>query len=109
MSAITAQIVAGARAFLAIAHLPRPLLNVATGDAHTHPSPHRSLALYSTSAAAESSWKNPIIDFLERGILPKEKWEANMMRRDAANYVTVGGELYRRAAAMPLFKCVEKE
>jgi len=55
----------------------------------------------------EGSWMTPIVDFLSRDVLPEDKLEAKKIRRHAALYTFVNGELFRRGFSASLLKCLE--
>ena len=51
----------------------------------------------------------PIIQYLEHGILPKEKLKARKLKIKVAHYFMYNGELYRRSLSHPWSKCVFAE
>ena len=57
-----------------------------------------------------TSWTQPILEYLERGILPEDKLEARKLRMRATRYHVVSGTLFRRACASYdiLQRCLEK-
>ncbi|XP_010677749.1 uncharacterized protein LOC104893351 [Beta vulgaris subsp. vulgaris] len=64
------------------------------------------------SNCAESiSWTQPIIEYLERGILPEDKLEARKLRMKATRYHVISGTLFKRACASYdlLQRCLEKD
>ncbi|XP_057248875.1 uncharacterized mitochondrial protein AtMg00750-like [Beta vulgaris subsp. vulgaris] len=62
------------------------------------------------SQAGSTSWTQPIIDFLERGILPEDKLEARKLRMKATRYHVISGTLFKRACASYdlLQRCLRK-
>ncbi|XP_061360758.1 uncharacterized protein LOC133304723 [Gastrolobium bilobum] len=54
----------------------------------------------------EVDWRSPIIEYLEKGKEPGEKMEASRLRRRAAWFVRIEGQLYRRGINSPLLKCI---
>ncbi|GAU29790.1 hypothetical protein TSUD_293580 [Trifolium subterraneum] len=54
----------------------------------------------------EEDWRGPIIRFLQRDILPREKDEATKIRKMAAWYTMVGDKLYKRGFSTPMLLCV---
>ena len=46
-------------------------------------------------------WMKPIIQYLEHGILPKDKLKARKLKIKAAHYSIYNGELYRRSLSHP--------
>ncbi|XP_020234743.1 uncharacterized protein LOC109814671 [Cajanus cajan] len=55
------------------------------------------------------TWITEIMDYLEHGTLPSHPTAAKKLRTQAARYVVIGGDLYRRGFSAPLLKCVEAE
>ncbi|XP_020232779.1 uncharacterized protein LOC109813072 [Cajanus cajan] len=55
------------------------------------------------------TWITEIVEHLEYGKLPSDPTAAKKLRTQAARYIVVGGELYRRGFSVPLLKCVDKE
>jgi len=49
----------------------------------------------------------PILNFLVHDSLPGDLLEAKMVRRQAASYTVVGGELFRRGFSSPMLKCLD--
>lgn len=61
--------------------------------------------------AGSTSWTQPIIAFLERGILPEDKLEARKLRMKATRYHVISGTLFKRACASYdlLQRCLDKD
>ncbi|XP_016172842.1 uncharacterized protein LOC107615265 [Arachis ipaensis] len=57
----------------------------------------------------QESWTSPILQYLLNGVLPEDPKEAKQIKREAANYTIVTGQLYKRGFSQPLLKCVEPE
>ena len=56
------------------------------------------------------SWMDPIMQFLKEDILPKEKIEANKIRKKATNYwLSEDSKLYRRSFSGPYLLCVHPD
>ncbi|KAI9100923.1 hypothetical protein K1719_024047 [Acacia pycnantha] len=51
-------------------------------------------------------WRKPIVDYIERGILPDESLEAKKIMRSAASYTLVNDQLYRKGMHSPMMKCL---
>ena len=51
----------------------------------------------------------PIIQYLENGILPKDKLKARKLKIRVAHYSMYNGELYRRSLSHPWSKYVSPE
>jgi hypothetical protein len=55
----------------------------------------------------EDDWRKPFIDFLLDQLVPEDKAERGRITRRSANYVVIGTDLYRKAAATSvLMKCI---
>ncbi|XP_057719871.1 uncharacterized protein LOC130934302 [Arachis stenosperma] len=52
------------------------------------------------------SWLDPIVNFLESGKLPDDEKAAKALRREAAKYTTIQGQLFKRGLSQPLLKCL---
>ncbi|CAJ2652019.1 unnamed protein product [Trifolium pratense] len=57
----------------------------------------------------EEDWRSPIIRYLQKDELPKEKEKAFKLKKMAAWYSMVGDRLYKRGFASPLLLCVSNE
>lgn len=55
----------------------------------------KEFKVLSTEKIAE--WMKPIVQYLEGGILPDDKFQAMKLRRKAAYYALHKGSLYRRS------------
>ncbi|XP_025647990.1 uncharacterized protein [Arachis hypogaea] len=62
-----------------------------------------------TQAADTPSWMDPITDFLENGKLPKDEKAAKVIRGEAAKYVIVQGQLFKRGLHQPLLKSLRPD
>ncbi|XP_016195081.1 uncharacterized protein LOC107636060 [Arachis ipaensis] len=57
----------------------------------------------------QGSWTYPILQYLLDGTLPPDPKEEKRIKREAANYTIVTGQLYKRGFSQPLLKCIEPE
>nr|XP_025637940.1 uncharacterized protein LOC112733259 [Arachis hypogaea] len=57
----------------------------------------------------QRSWTYPILQYLLNGALPPDPKEEKRIKREAANYTIVAGQLYKRGFSQPLLKCIEPE
>nr|XP_025685253.1 uncharacterized protein LOC112786044 [Arachis hypogaea] len=55
----------------------------------------------------QGSWTHPILQYLLEGTLPPDLKEGKRIKREAANYTSVAGQLYKRGFSQPLLKCIE--
>ncbi|XP_072071654.1 uncharacterized protein [Arachis hypogaea] len=60
-------------------------------------------------AKASPSWLDPIINFLEHGTLPDDEKATKMLRREAAKYAIIQGQLFRKGLSQPLLKCLHPD
>ena len=54
----------------------------------------------------ESSWMDPIIQYLTDEILPKNLSEIKRLRWMALQYILMNGQLYKKLFFLPLLKCL---
>ncbi|XP_057720364.1 uncharacterized protein LOC130934856 [Arachis stenosperma] len=66
-----------------------------------------AITLHVTSLG--SSWLDPITDFLEHGKLPSDEKDAAKLRREAAKYAVIQGQLFRKGLNQPLLKCLHPD
>ncbi|GKU91872.1 hypothetical protein SLEP1_g5686 [Rubroshorea leprosula] len=52
------------------------------------------------------SWTTPLISYLQSGELPEDQSIAKLVRRRAAHFTLIDNQLYKRAASMPLLRCL---
>ncbi|XP_016185156.1 uncharacterized protein LOC107626768 [Arachis ipaensis] len=57
----------------------------------------------------DPSWMDPITDFLESGKLPDDDKTAKTLRKEAAKYATIQGQLFRKGLSQPLLKCLHPD
>ncbi|CAL8135806.1 unnamed protein product [Prunus armeniaca] len=55
----------------------------------------------------DSSWEDPIIDYLVNGNLPMDKSEARKVQQKAARYYMHGSKLIRRSYSGPYLTCIK--
>ncbi|GKV37469.1 hypothetical protein SLEP1_g45495 [Rubroshorea leprosula] len=53
-----------------------------------------------------SSWTTPLMNYLQSGELPEDHSAAKMIKRRAAHFTVLDNQLYKRAASMPLLRCL---
>ncbi|XP_061346500.1 uncharacterized protein LOC133292137 [Gastrolobium bilobum] len=56
-----------------------------------------------------NDWRKPLVDYLEKGILPEDRLEARKLVRDATQYVIVNDQLFRKGLHNPMLKCLTSE
>ncbi|KAF8085675.1 hypothetical protein N665_0652s0003 [Sinapis alba] len=87
--------------------LKRPSITLPSGD--------NILAISSNTAEIISQgptgddWRTPFLDYLDRGILPADKWESRRLKAKSSNYVSIDGKLHRWTANKLLLTCIRKE
>ncbi|XP_025670562.1 uncharacterized protein [Arachis hypogaea] len=55
------------------------------------------------------SWINSITAFLQNGKLPGGEKEAKVLRREAAKYTVIQGQLFKKGLSQPLLKCLHPD
>ena len=78
-----------------IEHLPKPSVNIDNGEV--------------SPVMFESSWMDPIWDYLVEGTLPSDPNEASKLRARSARFTIHWRSLYKRGFSTPILKCVGKE
>ena len=83
-----------------IAHLVEPTITKQVNDTR-----------YDDSTAGSVSWTRPILEYLEKGILPEDKLEARKLRMKAIRYHAISGVLFKQACTSHdlLQRCLEKD
>ncbi|XP_016199717.1 uncharacterized protein LOC107640730 [Arachis ipaensis] len=56
-----------------------------------------------------SSWIDPITNFLENGKLSDDDKAAKALRREAAKYTIIQGQLFKKGLSQPLLKCLRPD
>ncbi|XP_060972398.1 uncharacterized protein LOC133038310 [Cannabis sativa] len=56
--------------------------------------------------ANEKTWMTPIIEYLEKDVLPEDKNEARRVKAQAARFSIIRGKLYKRSYSGPYLRCV---
>ena len=58
---------------------------------------------------SESSWMDPIWDYLKEGLLSKDPKEASKLRSRSAKFTIHRGTLYKQGFFTPIIKCIARE
>ncbi|XP_025664392.1 uncharacterized protein [Arachis hypogaea] len=66
-----------------------------------------TVALHLTESSP--SWLDPITNFLEHGKLPDDEKATKTLRREAAIYAIIQGQLFRKGLSQPLLKCLHPD
>ncbi|GKV35898.1 hypothetical protein SLEP1_g44100 [Rubroshorea leprosula] len=53
-----------------------------------------------------SSWTTPLINYLQSGELSEDLSAAKLIKRRAAHFTLLDNQIYKRAASMPLLRCL---
>ncbi|XP_061342484.1 uncharacterized protein LOC133288684 [Gastrolobium bilobum] len=56
-----------------------------------------------------ADWRKPLVDYLEKGILPEDHLEARKLVRDVTQYTIVNDQLFRKGLHNPMLKCLSSE
>ncbi|KAL0413484.1 UNVERIFIED_CONTAM: hypothetical protein Sradi_1550100 [Sesamum radiatum] len=70
------------------------------------PDPKAALAIQAISSPID--WRTPIIEWLERGNLPDNRWDASRLKTRAVRFLIQGGILYKKSYAHPQLRCVSQ-
>ncbi|KAF8112098.1 hypothetical protein N665_0067s0019 [Sinapis alba] len=62
-----------------------------------------------SSEGNDEDWRTHFLDYLNKGILPEDKWESRRLKEKSSNYVLIDGKLNRWTANKLLLTCVKKE
>ena len=64
---------------------------------------------YDASSTGSVSWTQPILEYLEKGVLPEDKLESMKLRMKATRYHAISGVLFKRACTSHdlLQRCLE--
>ncbi|KAF8096824.1 hypothetical protein N665_0300s0001 [Sinapis alba] len=62
-----------------------------------------------SSAGNNEDWRTLFLDYLNKGILPANKWESCRLNAKSLNYVSIDGRLHRWTANKLLLTCIWKE
>ncbi|XP_072090659.1 uncharacterized protein [Arachis hypogaea] len=66
-----------------------------------------AIALHITTLS--SSWLDPITNYLEHDQVPGDEKDAVKLRREAAKYAVIQGQLFRKGLSQPLLKCLHPD
>ncbi|KAL0367639.1 UNVERIFIED_CONTAM: hypothetical protein Sradi_3654000 [Sesamum radiatum] len=65
------------------------------------PNPGTTLTIQAISSTTD--WRTPIIEWIEKGNLPDNRWEASRLKSRAARFLIQGGTLYKSLTHTPCF------
>ncbi|KAL0448613.1 UNVERIFIED_CONTAM: hypothetical protein Slati_1417700 [Sesamum latifolium] len=68
------------------------------------PKPRATLTIQAISLTTD--WRTPVINWLEKGNLPDDRWEASRLKFRAIRFLMQGGSLYKKSYTHPLLRCV---
>lgn len=57
----------------------------------------------------EGTWMDPIVWFLDQGVLSKDKAETSKLLQKLTSYILHHGALYKRSYLVPWLKCITLE
>ncbi|KAF8049051.1 hypothetical protein N665_2316s0001 [Sinapis alba] len=61
------------------------------------------------STTQDNDWRTPFLDYLDKWILPEDKWESRRLKAKSSNYVSIDGKLHRWTANKVLLTCIGNE
>ncbi|XP_057811617.1 uncharacterized protein LOC131025850 [Salvia miltiorrhiza] len=59
-----------------------------------------------TAVSVGQTWMTPIMEYLERDILPDDRNDARRIKAQAARFCIIRGKLYKRSFTGPYLKCI---
>ena len=54
----------------------------------------------------EEDWRQPLLDYKTRGVLPADPGEAKKTMQTAVNFCVIEGQLFKKGISTPLLKCI---
>ncbi|XP_057724044.1 uncharacterized protein LOC130940004 [Arachis stenosperma] len=66
-----------------------------------------AITLHMTSLGP--SWLDPMTDFLVHGKLPSDQKDVAKLRKEAAKYAVIQGQLFKKGLSQPLLKCLHPD
>ncbi|KAL0427853.1 UNVERIFIED_CONTAM: hypothetical protein Slati_2960100 [Sesamum latifolium] len=70
------------------------------------PNPRAALTVQAVSSSAD--WRTPIVEWIEKGNLPDNRWDASRLKARAVRFLIQGGILYKKFYTHPLLRCVSQ-
>ncbi|KAL0404658.1 UNVERIFIED_CONTAM: hypothetical protein Sradi_2106600 [Sesamum radiatum] len=70
------------------------------------PNPRATLAIQAISSP--TNWRTPIIEWIEKGSLPDNQWDASRLKTRVVRFLIQGGILYKKSYTHHLLRCVSQ-
>ncbi|KAL0445446.1 UNVERIFIED_CONTAM: hypothetical protein Slati_2267300 [Sesamum latifolium] len=70
--------------------------------------PNLGTTLTIQAISSTTDWRMPIIEWIEKGNLPDNRWEASRLKSRAARFLIQGGTLYKKSYTHSLLRCVSQ-
>ncbi|KAL0448299.1 UNVERIFIED_CONTAM: hypothetical protein Slati_1386300 [Sesamum latifolium] len=70
------------------------------------PNPRATLAIQANKSPTD--WRTPIVEWIEKGNLPDNRWDASRLKTRAVHFLIQGGILYKKSYTHPLLRCVSQ-
>ncbi|KAL0416430.1 UNVERIFIED_CONTAM: hypothetical protein Slati_3474900 [Sesamum latifolium] len=70
------------------------------------PNPRAALTIQAVSSS--TYWRTPIVEWIEKGNLPDNRWDASRLKARAVRFLIQGGILYKKSYTHPLLRCVSQ-
>ena len=64
------------------------------------------ILLYRASIIDVVDWRQPYIEYLTKGTLPDDRYEANKLKKIAKRYIVNDGKLFKRGLSGILLRCL---
>ncbi|KAL0406068.1 UNVERIFIED_CONTAM: hypothetical protein Slati_3920700 [Sesamum latifolium] len=68
--------------------------------------PRAALAIQAISSPID--WRTPFVEWIEKGNLPDNRWDASRLKIRAVRFLIQGGILYKKSYTHPLLRCVSQ-
>ncbi|KAL0462505.1 UNVERIFIED_CONTAM: hypothetical protein Slati_0138100 [Sesamum latifolium] len=65
-------------------------------------------ALTVQAVSSSADWRTPIVEWIEKGSLPDNRWDASRLKARAVRFLMQGGILYNMSYTHPLLRCVSQ-
>ncbi|CAA7039555.1 unnamed protein product [Microthlaspi erraticum] len=80
--------------------------NTQESTIHTVPSAMANELTLKEEFAARPDWRTPIIEYIQLGAVPNEKWASRKLKAQSAHYCMMEDKLYKRSLIEPYLTCI---
>ena len=71
-----------------------------------HSVAEKFVPILSFTLQVESDWRTPLIDYVNKGVVPEDEKEVKQLLKKATRYTVFEGHLFKRGVLVPLLKCI---